>query len=102
MDDFSILCYRAAEITRELDKMYSAYDFYWDVDVDTLEIIIVAKSPYHYFTFKYPRIKSNKSIIRRIQSTLNCVCITYVFGADLNHEKKEAKNERDNTRTDRG
>lgn len=38
MDDFSILCCRAAEIAKELDKMYSAYDFYWDVDVDTLEI----------------------------------------------------------------
>ena len=92
MDDYSTLYNRAVKITEELDKMYSAYDFYWDVDADTLEIKIVAKSPYHYFNFKYPINKSNESIIRKIQSTLNSVSVTYVFGVDLNHEN-DAKGE---------
>lgn len=99
MDDYSTLCKKAIEIIEVLNRMYSAYNFYWDVDVDTLDITIVAKSPYHYFNFKYPRIESNNSIIRKIQGTLNSVCITYVLGADLNHEKEEI-NERDNITAD--
>lgn len=46
MDIYLTLCNRAAKITEELNMMYPFYKFYWNVDIDTLEIKIVAKSPY--------------------------------------------------------